>query len=65
MLDILRQKGALMEEEASKYFSDMVAGLAHIHEKGIIHRDLKPANMLLTEDMDIKIADFGLAVETL
>ena len=36
-------------------------GLAKAHDKDIVHRDIKPANILITEDRQIKIVDFGLA----
>ena len=39
----------------------LVAGLAYIHSHRIIHRDLKLGNMLLDNNMELKIADFGLA----
>lgn len=39
----------------------MCDGVAAIHAQGIVHRDLKPANILLTEDRQVKIADFGIA----
>ena len=39
----------------------MCEALASIHEQGIVHRDLKPANIILTDDLEPKIADFGIA----
>ncbi|MGH8597662.1 MAG: serine/threonine protein kinase, partial [Gammaproteobacteria bacterium] len=35
--------------------------LDYAHRQGVIHRDIKPSNILLTQDMDVKIADFSIA----
>jgi serine/threonine protein kinase len=38
---------------------EMTKGLHYIHSRGIIHRDLKPLNILCSDDIEIKISDFG------
>ena len=38
----------------------MLSGLAVAHRAGLIHRDIKPENVLISDDGDVKIADFGL-----
>jgi predicted Ser/Thr protein kinase len=44
-----------------KLLIQICSGLQAIHESGIVHRDLKPENILLTDQGDVKIADFGIA----
>ena len=39
----------------------MISGIEYIHKSGICHRDLKPENLLLDENRNVKIVDFGLS----
>lgn len=43
------------------YATNLVLGLAHIHEKGVVFRDLKPENIMLDEKGYLRIIDFGFA----
>ena len=42
----------------------VLRALKYIHSANVLHRDLKPSNLLLNSNCDLKICDFGLAVET-
>ena len=55
------ERGPLAVDEAVNIVSQIASGLAKAHEKAILHRDIKPANILITEDGEAKLADFGLA----
>jgi len=48
-------------EEMLDYARQTAEGLAHAHRRGIIHRDLKTSNLMLTEEGQLKITDFGIA----
>ncbi|KAJ4445477.1 hypothetical protein ANN_07285, partial [Periplaneta americana] len=53
----------LSEDQAWKYFRDVVMGIEYLHYQRIIHRDIKPSNLLLSEDDRVQIADFGVCNE--
>jgi len=55
------ERGPLQIDEAIDITVQIAQGLAKAHSKEIVHRDIKPANVLITEDSQIKIVDFGLA----
>ena len=51
----------LKEKFCKKYSKQLADGLKYLLDNNILHRDLKPQNILLTDDYNIKIADFGFA----
>ena len=55
------KKQPLKEIYAKKYLRQLSNGLKYLLEKNIIHRDLKPQNILMTDNYDIVITDFGFA----
>jgi serine/threonine-protein kinase ULK2 len=54
-------KRALKEKHALRYMIQLANGLQHLIVNNIIHRDLKPQNILLSDDDQIKLTDFGFA----
>lgn len=51
-----------LEKQFIQYFTyQILRGLKYVHSAGVIHRDLKPSNILINENCDLKICDFGLA----
>lgn len=61
LFDYILKKNRLSEEEARKFFRQLIIGIKYIHDQNICHRDIKPENLLLDKDMNIKISDFGLS----
>lgn len=61
LFDYLIKKGRLQEKEAIHYFQQIINGVSYCHQFNICHRDLKPENLLLDKNLNIKIADFGMA----
>jgi non-specific serine/threonine protein kinase len=52
---------SLRLEESTLIALQIAGGLQEAHSKSIVHRDIKPANIMLTEDGQIKVMDFGIA----
>ncbi|MBA3489041.1 MAG: Stk1 family PASTA domain-containing Ser/Thr kinase [Longispora sp.] len=59
--DVLNERRRLPVAEALNVMIEIVSGLAAAHRAGVVHRDIKPENVLISEDGQIKVADFGLA----
>ncbi|KAK4419837.1 CBL-interacting serine/threonine-protein kinase [Sesamum alatum] len=57
-------KARLGEGQSRKYFQQLISAVSYCHARGIYHRDLKPENLLLDENEDLKVSDFGLSALT-
>ncbi len=58
---IIKKRGALPWREALNYAVAALEGLEYAHQLKVVHRDLKPSNMMVNEQDNIKIMDFGIA----
>eukprot|EP01065_Artemidia_motanka_P009745 TRINITY_DN15034_c0_g1_i1.p1 TRINITY_DN15034_c0_g1~~TRINITY_DN15034_c0_g1_i1.p1 ORF type:complete len:1856 (+),score=383.59 TRINITY_DN15034_c0_g1_i1:189-5756(+) len=64
LMSVLDQfSGQIPEGTVRRYTSDVLQGLAFLHDSSIVHRDLKPHNVLVTTDGVCKLADFGTSQE--
>jgi serine/threonine protein kinase len=61
LFEHISKKIRLREEEAMKYFRQILSAVGYCHSFKICHRDLKPENILMTREGNVKIADFGMA----
>ncbi|MCG8604888.1 protein kinase [bacterium] len=60
-IDTAKESSPLWMDEAVDLAIQIAQGLTKAHSEKIIHRDIKPANILITEECQVKIVDFGLA----
>eukprot|EP00252_Welwitschia_mirabilis_P011244 TRINITY_DN2530_c0_g1_i2.p1 TRINITY_DN2530_c0_g1~~TRINITY_DN2530_c0_g1_i2.p1 ORF type:complete len:389 (-),score=19.20 TRINITY_DN2530_c0_g1_i2:627-1793(-) len=61
LFDKIACNGKLEENEARKYFQQLIDAVGYCHSRGVYHRDLKPENLLLDANGTVKISDFGLS----
>ncbi|PON72700.1 Calcium/calmodulin-dependent/calcium-dependent protein kinase [Parasponia andersonii] len=61
LFDKIASRGRLKEDEARKYFQQLICAVDYCHSRGVCHRDLKPENLLLDANGTLKVSDFGLS----
>lgn len=61
LFEEVTKKDKLTEEHARKYFRQLISAVKHCHSHGVYHRDLKLDNLLLDENDNLKVTDFGLS----
>lgn len=65
LADKIKNQGKLNEQEIINYFLTLTKTLNFLHDKGVIHHDIKPSNILVAEDDQLKIGDFGCTNTTI
>ena len=60
--EVIQKNGSFSVSAALDYVNQILAGLRHAHSYGVIHRDIKPQNIMVTPNNQVKIMDFGLAM---
>ena len=61
LAEILRNEGQLEPDRAAEIAIDIAAALDAAHRQGMVHMDVKPGNVLVTNEGQVKLADFGIA----
>lgn len=58
---LLRRIGRLPSDKATEISRQLCAGLSAAHKSGVLHRDLKPANVMIDDNGNVRLTDFGIA----
>ncbi|XP_076173669.1 testis-specific serine/threonine-protein kinase 3 [Ptiloglossa arizonensis] len=61
LLDIIRRDTYIDEVRSRKWFRQLLEGIDYCHRRGIVHRDVKCENLLMDQNFNIKLSDFGFA----
>ncbi|KAJ7960456.1 Non-specific serine/threonine protein kinase [Quillaja saponaria] len=61
LFDKIVNHGRMGEDEARRYFQQLINAVDYCHSRGVYHRDLKPENLLLDAYGNLKVSDFGLS----
>ena len=58
--ELLRERGPMPPHAVAAVLRPVLGGLGVAHRAGLVHRDIKPENVLISDDGEVKLADFGL-----
>ncbi len=61
MADVVRTSGPVSSQRAAAIANDVASALSTAHQAGLVHRDVKLGNILISDNGDVKVADFGIA----
>ncbi|XP_076132945.1 NUAK family SNF1-like kinase 1 [Alosa pseudoharengus] len=61
LYDYIQQRQRLSEIEARNFFRQITSAVHYCHKNGVVHRDLKLENILLDQNLNVKLVDFGLS----
>ena len=61
LFDKIVKAGRFSEAAARRYFQQLISAVDYCHSRGVYHRDLKPENLLLDDNENLKVSDFGLS----
>ncbi|NLJ24894.1 MAG: Stk1 family PASTA domain-containing Ser/Thr kinase [Firmicutes bacterium] len=59
--ELIRKEGKLTPEQSVGIALQVAAALSHAHRRHLVHRDIKPHNILITDEGQVKVTDFGIA----
>ncbi len=63
VFNVIKRSKGLDEDTAFKYFIQAVTAVGFLHDNGLVHRDLKPENMLVDDQEQVRLCDFGWCVD--